>query len=170
MVESLKLVKSWVKYNEATHFPIQNIPFGIGFSKKLNSVFGVTRIGDYIVNLSYLESNNLLNNENFTFNSSSQLFNRNSLNHFIEQGKTISNSIRQKLINLFDLKNEFNSNLILPSFHEISDIELRVPVQIGDYTDFYSSRNHAYNVGKILRPDNPLQPNWHHLPVGYHGI
>jgi len=50
------------------------------------------------------------------------------------------------------------------------DVQMKVPIKIGDYTDFYSSKNHAYNVGVMFRgPDNALQPNWVHLPVGYHG-
>jgi len=91
------------------------------------------------------------------------------LNHFIDLGKKATSSVRQKLIQLFTegaKEEEHVKKSLIPH----SEVTMLLPVKVGNYTDFYSSKNHAFNLGSILRgPDNALQPNWVHLPVGYHG-
>jgi fumarylacetoacetase len=101
------------------------------------------------------------------------VFRKGSLNPFIKEGKKITNAVRQHLIKLFSKENEstfsdqkLKAKLLIPA----SEVKMLLPVKIGDYTDFYSSIDHATNVGKMFRdPANALLPNWKHLPVGYHG-
>ena len=90
------------------------------------------------------------------------VFEKDTLNDFISLGKGISNAVRERI----ESSSDFSE---IRMYHE-DDIELHLPVHIGDYTDFYSSEQHAYNVGVMFRdPDNALLPNWKHIPVGYHG-
>ena len=96
--------------------------------------------------------------------------NKKNLNVFLESNKTIWRAVRDRIAEVFDQNNTMNpedQDIILCP---ISDITMVMPVKVGDYTDFYSSRQHAYNVGCMFRdPDNALLPNWLHIPVGYHG-
>nr|HMP30387.1 fumarylacetoacetase [Saprospiraceae bacterium] len=90
------------------------------------------------------------------------VFEKDTLNDFISLGKGITNAVRERIESSFDFSE-------IRMYHE-DDIELHLPVHIGDYTDFYSSEQHAYNVGVMFRdPDNALLPNWKHISVGYHG-
>ena len=101
------------------------------------------------------------------------MFMQDTLNDFISDGKKTWRLVRNRLAELFD---ETNPTLRDNKEHrevvifKVEDIEMLLPVQIGDYTDFYSSKEHATNVGKMFRdPENALLPNWLHIPVGYHG-
>jgi fumarylacetoacetase len=96
-----------------------------------------------------------------------------TLNDFISDGKKTWRLVRNRLAELFDetnpllRDNEEHKEIII---FDVKDIEMQLPVLIGDYTDFYSSKEHATNVGKMFRdPENALLPNWLHIPVGYHG-
>ena len=167
-MDTKKTLKSWVKYDDNSHFPIQNIPFGVCITKQ-NQTICCSRIGDFIIDLSFLEENDFLNTESFKHEKNNKIFNKKHLNHFIALGKKITNSVRDRIIQLFNI-DYLTQNLIQPSLIPLSNVTMKLPVKIGDYTDFYSSKNHAYNLGCILRgPENALQPNWTHLPVGYHG-
>ncbi|MCC6816072.1 MAG: fumarylacetoacetase [Saprospiraceae bacterium] len=159
-------LKSWVSGSNDSFFPIQNLPLGV-FSTKENGMKRIcSRIGDYVIDLSLLHEEKFLNIQSIQQSHLKNEF----LNDLIRLGKNVSTELRNQLIELFS--NEGNSgltNLIkcLISIHECS---LHLPIQIGDYTDFYSSREHATNVGIMFRdPANALMPNWLHLPVGYHG-
>jgi fumarylacetoacetase len=161
---------SWIQYNTETEtFPIQNIPFGVcKFSE--NKFACCTRISNKVINLHTLETSNLLNSEFFKYNENNKIFNEKNLNSFIELGKNTWKAIRNSVQNIFSNKSFENNEQVLSSIHDISNVEMMLPVKIGDYTDFYSSKNHAFNMGAIIRgPENALQPNWVHLPVGYHG-
>ena len=164
-------MKSYVKVNPESHFSIQNIPFGIFKTRADNNPRAGTRIGDYVVDLSVLQKNGLLNDclpENAV-----DVFNGNSLNKFMELDKGISSSVRKRIQTLLkndcdEIKN--NDSILNKLLIPVDECIMLMPVQIGDYTDFYSSKEHATNVGIMFRgKENALMPNWLHLPVGYHG-
>ncbi len=166
--------KSWIKYDKNSDFPIQNIPFGVFRNKNSKGLLAETsigtRIGNTVINLSALEELGHLDKtslEKGTFEKAK------NLNLFLKQTKKTWRNVRDRIAELFDENNtEFkkqikNTKNILFS---IGDVILIMPIDIGDYTDFYSSKDHAMNVGKMFRdPENALLPNWLHIPVGYHG-
>ena len=154
-------LKTWLEVSKDSDFPVQNIPFGIAFIKK-NKV-AVSRIGNTVINLSKLYDLGA-----FSGIISENHFNKEFLNDFLKRNKTDWRSVRNKISEIFT--NENNKEIYKSSLHNIQDVEMCMPVKVGDYTDFYSSRQHAYNVGCMFRdPDNALLPNWLHIPVGYHG-
>jgi len=164
-------LSSWIEYNTETEsFPIQNIPFGVCKTSK-NEIFCCSRISNFVINLSELESSGLLNSENFKLDKNNQVFNKGELNSFIDLGRSVWKDIRKSLQNIFSNKEFQNNENVKKSLIKIQEVVMVMPVKCGDYTDFYSSKNHAFNMGAILRgPENALQPNWVHIPVGYHGI
>jgi len=128
-----------------------------------------TRIGNKIVDLSLLAENNYFDDLNFDVS----VFYEDKLNSFMELGKDICRKVRTRIVEIFTIENEdLQHNAILRSqvLFDIDEVEMLLPVRIGDYTDFYSSIEHATNVGIMFRnPNNALLPNWRHLPIGYHG-
>ncbi len=169
--------KSFIEYSPDSHFPIQNIPFGV-FYPKLDHTQRPrcsTRIGDFVVDLDYLEQKGFFNGPLFSKlykNGTENIFAQKSLNSFMKLGKKYWIEARETLQKLLssdsDLKKDMETRNF--AFYHYKDVIMCLPSQIGDYTDFYSSKNHAYNVGCILRgKDNALQPNWVHVPIGYHG-
>lgn len=159
-------LKSWISYSEDHGFPIQNLPLGVYSvghgSKRICSI-----IGDQIIDLRGLFESQLLRINEIQNNELAQEY----LNALIALGKGVTRSIRKELSHLFtqdaspSIQESCKKHLI-----PIQDVQLHVPIEIGDYTDFYSSKEHAYNVGVMFRdPANALLPNWLHLPVGYHG-
>eukprot|EP00461_Guttulinopsis_vulgaris_P001235 UN01235 len=160
---------SWVEYKADSQFPIQNLPYGV-FSTKDNTTkrIGVA-IGDYVLDLSVLAQNGIFDDA-----AVAAAFQKDSLNDFMGLGKAVWKATRQVLIAVLtkdDAKSiENNAELKAKALILQSDVDMHLPARIGDYTDFYASKNHAYNVGVMFRgPDNALQPNWTWLPVGYHG-
>ena len=152
--------RSFIEVSSDSHFPIQNLPYGI-FSTKENPNSRVcTRLGDFVIDLAMLDEENL-------FGKQYHLFNEASLNKFMSAGKDVWKEIRQRLTML--LSSDQNPPK-KEAVHFIQNVQLHLPVNIGDYTDFYASREHATNVGAMFRgKENALMPNWLHLPVGYHG-
>jgi fumarylacetoacetase len=142
-------------------FTIANIPFGI-FSVNNSSKRVATIIGNQVVDLFELAELGYFDG----FEIDKKVFENDFLNDFIALGKTNTNAIRKHLqILLKDLR-----NLPRTVFHADNLVELHLPIRIGDYTDFYSSEQHATNVGTMFRdPKNALLPNWKHIPVAYHG-
>ena len=159
--------KSWITYNEDSDFPIQNIPFG-AFRLKNEQIHIATIIGDTVISLTMLEELEYFKNTSLLPNT----FNKN-LNKFLKQGKATWREIRDHIAILFDRNNpdlQQNSSHHKVILYKLENIELIKSIDIGDYTDFYSSKDHATNVGKMFRdPENALLPNWLHIPVGYHG-
>ena len=157
-------MKSWLKVSSKSDFSIYNLPFGIFSTNKKNKRIGVA-IGDHVVDLDACNSLDLFKD----LNIESHVFKNSFLNNFIELGKEITSKVREILQSELTNDNSLikhNSNCIIP----IDTVEMHLPVNIGDYTDFYSSIEHASNIGSMFRdPSNPLLPNWKHLPVGYHG-
>ncbi|MGF1559585.1 MAG: fumarylacetoacetase [Flavobacteriaceae bacterium] len=159
---------SWLKVPEDSDFPIQNIPFGVFLTRDDIITIG-TRIGDHAIDLGALHQLGYFEGIPLT----DDIFLQDNLNDFISDGKKTWRAVRNRISELFDsnnttLKNnESHKKVVLFAMEEI---EMKLPVQIGDYTDFYSSKEHATNVGTMFRdPDNALMPNWLHIPVGYHG-
>lgn len=161
-------MKSFVEYNSSSDFSIHNIPFGVAvFNKEYVSC--CTRIGDQIVDLATLYD---LGYFNEIKGLEDNVFDAYDLNDFIELGKPITNAVRLKIQELL-LENSLLSKdekTIEDSFYEVDEVEMIMPVHVPNYTDFYSSIEHATNVGKLFRdPANALLPNWKYIPVGYHG-
>ena len=152
---------SWISVPENNDFPIQNIPFGIA---EFNGVkAGVSRIGDTAINLSVLFEAGI-----FEGILAHNCFDESTLNSFLKLEKATWRAVRNRISEVFT--NEMDEDLQAQCLSPISNVSMCMPVKVGDYTDFYSSRQHAYNVGCMFRdPNNALLPNWLHIPVGYHG-
>ncbi len=162
-------MKSWIDVPAGSDFPLQNIPFGI-FSIKDATPRPGTRIGDTIIDLSALADYGYFDALGIEDLS---VFYQPVLNDMIALGKATTRSIRERLMEIFseaypELKDDRETRDAV--LHQASEVRMHLPVFIGDYTDFYSSEEHATNVGKMFRdPANALLPNWKHIPVGYHG-
>lgn len=158
-------LKSWVEVSADSDFSIHNIPFGI-YSDDNVKHHVCSAIGEYIIDLFELESQDLLDIDR-------AVFDQKYLNAFIELGKPVTNKIRTRLIEILsDEKSVLRTDkkLFDAVFKKQNSVKMLMPVQVGDYTDFYSSIDHATNIGTMIRdPKNALMPNWKHLPVGYHG-
>src|ERR1043165_8413476 len=161
-------LKSWVEVKPGSDFPIQNLPFGIFKTKDSSPRVGVA-IGDYILDLAAVANAGLFKSINFDTGILSQ----NVLNSFISLGKPVTNAVRELVSDLLNAGNrelQENAGLRMKALVKQSDAQMLMPVYVPNYTDFYSSREHATNVGTMFRdPANALIPNWLHLPVGYHG-
>lgn len=160
--------KTWLNVPKDSDFPIQNIPFGVFLTRDDIITIG-TRIGDYAIDLGALHQLGYFKDIPLT----DDIFLQDSLNDFISDGQKTWRAVRNRISEIFDISNdelkgnEGHREAVLFSMDEV---EMQLPVQIGDYTDFYSSKEHATNVGRMFRdPDNALLPNWLHIPVGYHG-
>ena len=161
-------LESWVAVPKDSDFPIQNLPLGIFKTDSLKPRVGV-RIGDSILDLKTLHVLGYLDNLPFTLD----MFDTPVLNGLMKKGKLATRRLRDRISDLLNKENtELQNNV-----HHVEQVlideafaEVLMPIEIGDYTDFYSSREHATNVGTMFRdPDNALLPNWLHIPVGYHG-
>ncbi len=161
-------LRSWLPVPEHSDFPIQNIPFGVFLTRDDIITIG-TRIGDYAIDLGALHQLGYFKDIPLT----DDIFLQDTLNDFISDGKKTWRLVRNRISELFEKNNQelqANKDHQKIVLFTLDEIEMQLPVQIGDYTDFYSSKEHATNVGKMFRdPENALLPNWLHLPVGYHG-
>ena len=161
-------LKSWVKVTPGTDFPIQNLPFGIFKTRYLTPVAGVA-IGDFVLDLVYLHENGFFDGLGLP----PGLFNQKYLNDFFALGRKKVGEMRGRISELLRHDNdELRNNVAAKEIALIpmAETQIMIPVQIPNYTDFYSSEEHAINVGSMFRdPKNALLPNWKHLPVGYHG-
>ena len=160
--------KSWIEVSKESDFPIQNIPFGV-FLTRENVVTVGTRIGNFAIDLGALQQLNYFEDIELT----DDMFMQDTLNDFISDGQKTWRLVRNRIADIFDAKNpklQDNTEHRKIVIFNIDEVEMQLPVLIGDYTDFYSSKEHATNVGKMFRdPENALLPNWLHIPVGYHG-
>jgi len=155
---------SWIEVSSESDFPIQNIPFG-SFKKKNSEPCVGSRIGDYVIDLNTLQNLNYF--EGISLNKGVFVGN---LNAFLKLEKSIWREVRDRIADVFDENKSMNKEHIDLILSHIKEVKMCMPVIVGDYTDFYSSRQHAYNVGCMFRdPNNALLPNWLHMPVGYHG-
>ena len=160
--------KSWLKVEKNSDFPIQNIPFGVFLTKDDITTIG-TRIGDYVIDLAAFHLLGYFEGIPLT----DDMFMQDSLNDFISDGRTTWRLVRNRIAKVFDNENpklKENKSHKGKIIFNVKEVEMLLPVEIGDYTDFYSSKEHATNVGTMFRdPKNALMPNWLHIPVGYHG-
>ena len=161
-------LKSWINIDKHSDFRIQNIPFGI-FRKKGGTPRAATRFGDTVIDLYALAKYKVFEGLGVDV----EVFNQPALNDFIALGKPYWRSVRDRLSEIFEENNSIirdNPAAKSEVLHPIQSVEMLLPVAVGDYTDFYSSIEHATNVGIMFRdPENALMPNWKHIPVGYHG-
>lgn len=157
-------LKTWADVPKNSDFPIQNLPFGIFSTAKKSARVGVA-IGSKIVDLFELSKTGLIEIEESVVNN---LY----LNDLMALGKPFASKLRNRIAELLsedndELKDSVHRGNVMVNMKQAT---MHMPVKIGDYTDFYSSEDHARNVGTMFRdPDNALLPNWKHLPVGYHG-
>ncbi|MDT0633101.1 fumarylacetoacetase [Rubrivirga litoralis] len=151
-------------------FGLHNLPYGVFSHGDGGARVGV-RLGDYVVDLAALETHGLVAAAGA---GRAPVFSQPALNAFMALGPDAWSAVRERLQDLLSDSGDpalreggaVREAAVLP----LADVTMHLPARIGDYTDFYSSRQHATNVGTMFRgPENALKPNWLHLPVGYHG-
>lgn len=161
-------LKSWVEVRPGSDFPIQNLPFGIFQTADTQPRVGVA-IGDYVLDLKMLAHEGFLD----SLQIPESIFAQPYLNDLMAYGKEKTRALRNRLADLLSDENEDlrdEEDLLPDLLVPMKEAQMLMPVRVGDYTDFYSSKEHATNVGTMFRdPANALLPNWLHLPVGYHG-
>lgn len=164
-----EMLKSFIPVSEYSHFPIENLPYG-AYRTGEGEIHLCSAIGAYIVDLFVLEEEGFFDGP---FLKDKNVFQESTLNHFMSMGKKAWSEARNTLQKILsenhpDLQND--KALRQRVFLLQNEVEMVLPVRIGDYTDFYSSEQHARNVGSMFRdPEKALLPNWKHVPVGYHG-
>jgi fumarylacetoacetase len=162
-------LKSFIEVAPDSHFPIQNLPFGIFKAGQGPARVGVA-IGDLVLDLSVLEGAGHFPSPAF---QKGRVFSESALNGFLALGRPAWRQAREVIQHLLasdtaTLRDD--AELRARAFHAQSEVAMQLPARIGDYTDFYSSYHHAHNVGTMLRgAENALMPNWKWLPVAYHG-
>jgi fumarylacetoacetase len=160
-------LRSWVDVAEDSDFPIRNLPYGVFRRPGEPRRVGVA-IGERILDLAEVTRAGLLHGLGLP----EDVFERDHLNDFMACGRAVWRDTRRRVS---ELLTEGNDELRQAGLTETTlvhrvDAELLLPIAIGDYVDFYSSIEHASNMGRMFRPDTePLLPNWRWLPVGYHG-
>ena len=172
MVKNIKAndssLKSWLEISRESDFPIQNLPFGIYSTKNKTKRVGVA-IGNQILDLSQLLKLGYLDSLSFC----EHCFSNEYLNRMMGHGKLEIRDLRNRISELLNVENpelSQNKEAVAKVLDLQIESEMHLPVKIGDYTDFYSSEQHAFNVGSMFRdPANALLPNWKHIPVAYHG-
>jgi fumarylacetoacetase len=159
-------VESFIPIAEDSDFTLYNIPFGLFRIGAYTAA--CTRVGDTVIDLSVCQNYDVFNEMKLP----EGIFNQSSLNEFIRLGKKMTGEVRKRIQKALMTGGYLDQEYFKtsPLLYAFDEVEMLLPLQIGDYTDFYSSREHATNVGKMFRdPANALLPNWLHLPVGYHG-
>ncbi|KAI9599233.1 fumarylacetoacetate hydrolase [Syncephalis fuscata] len=167
-------LQSFIQVSPDSDFPIQNLPWGI-FSTVHNPTPrpGVA-IGDYVVDMNALAASGLIEKHVPELGEKAlHVFSQSTLNAFMSLGKPIWQATRRFLQHILSVDEPVlrdNTTLRQKALISLSSVKMHLPVEIGDYTDFYASKEHATNVGIMFRgKENALMPNWTHLPVGYHG-
>jgi fumarylacetoacetase len=160
-------LESWVtSANGHPHFPIQNLPWGVFQPHERAPARVGVAIGDFVLDVSALGECGALNR---TIANACQ---SDSLNALMRLEPSLWSHARAQLSHFLAISHPKAQNFAKEAakwLTPISQVWLHLPFQIGDYTDFYASRHHAMNVGKLFRPDNPLLPNYDHVPIAYHG-
>jgi fumarylacetoacetase len=157
-------MNNWLDVPDHHDFSIYNLPYGICSTPDTRPRAGMA-FGDHVIDLTAMAEKGWLDGTGTSLES----LEKDTLNDYIRQGKKITNAVRKRVQHLLSDENsplKGHMDVLIPK----SEVTMHMPVRIGDYTDFYSSIEHATNVGKMFRdPDNALLPNWKHIPVGYHG-
>lgn len=167
-LQQAKELQSWVPIPNDSDFPLFNLPLGV-FSRDGEAVSCGTRIGDTAIDLSALQQLGYFD----AIDLPDGVFMQDTLNDFIALGKDVHRAWRKEMIALFSADEgrlRDNEAHRVDALFNMSEVEMMMPVFVQDYTDFYSSKEHATNVGIMFRgKENALMPNWLHIPVGYHG-
>ncbi|MCH8545848.1 MAG: fumarylacetoacetase [Cryomorphaceae bacterium] len=167
-LQQAKELQSWVPIPNDSDFPLFNLPLGV-FSRDGEAVSCGTRIGDTAIDLSALQQLGYFD----AIDLPDDVFMQDTLNDFIALGKDVHRAWRKEMIALFSADEgrlRDNEAHRVDALFNVSEVEMMMPVFVQDYTDFYSSKEHATNVGIMFRgKENALMPNWLHIPVGYHG-
>jgi fumarylacetoacetase len=162
-------LQSFIEIAPDSHFPLENLPFGIFKPRNGTARIGVA-LGEYVVDLAELSRAEMFSDLS---PDKAAATTRNSLNEFLSLGRSAWRAVREKLQHLLAAETPAlrdNAGLRERVFHRQRDVIMELPARIGNYTDFYSSYHHAHNLGTMLRgPQNALMPNWKWLPVAYHG-
>jgi fumarylacetoacetase len=153
-------MSSWVEGAAGSPYDVDNLPYGV-FSRPGEAPRVGVRVGEWVLDVSPVAA--------AEWQDVHHLFERGSLNALMAEGRTLAISVRRWVTGL--LTDETRRDLVEAHLVPLADVTLHLPIEVGDYVDFYASLDHASNVGRIFRPDQepPLLPNWRHLPVGYHG-
>jgi fumarylacetoacetase len=152
-------VTTWYEVPEGSPFPVENLPYGVFAFEDEQPRVGVA-LGDQVVDLAPLAAAEGLDG--------GHVFEAPVLNEFMALGRPAWTAVRAWLREL--LTHEGYRDLVESHLLPLAEVQLQLPFEVADYVDFYSSEQHATNVGRIFRPDaEPLTPNWRHLPIGYHG-
>ena len=160
-----ELIETWLEVAHDSDFSIYNLPFGIFSTEKTSARVGVA-LGEWVVDLTLLAEKGIFDGLDFD----PSVLSAPVLNPLMAAGADVRRGLRKALQDFFAIKNKAHKLEKETFLYPQSAVTLHLPVQIGDYTDFYSSEAHARNVGMMFRdPDNALLPNWKHVPVGYHG-
>src|SRR5262245_21422380 len=158
-------LKSWVSVPADSHFPIQNLP--LGAFRRAGEIHAGVAIGREILDVTVLERERALDPDLMP------LLCEETLNDFLAAGPSAWSALRDRVSQLLRADEPAlrdDARLREVALVAQADVQMVLPINVGDYTDFYSSKEHAHNVGSMLRgPDNALMPNWVHLPVAYHG-
>jgi len=159
------IARSWVEHaNGHRDFPLQNLPLGI-FSRPGQAPRSGVAIGDAILDLEAVLAAGLFNGAAKAAVEATQ---GGALNAFFALGRPARVALRERLLGLLAEGSE-HQGALQAALYPASDCTLHLPAKVGDYTDFYVGIQHATNVGKLFRPDNPLLPNYKYVPIGYHG-
>jgi len=158
--------RAWVESANVpgTDFPIQNLPLGVFDRGKALTCIGVA-IGDRIFDLSSAAENNCISGID---EITEEALMDEPLNLLMALGRERWSALRKSVFDLLREGSEARAD-VEKFLVKQSDVQMLLPAVIGDYTDFYASIYHATNVGSMFRPDNPLLPNYKHVPIGYHG-
>ncbi len=163
------MLKSFIEVGKDSHFPIQNLPFGVFRTTRRSPRIGVA-IGDFVLDLKESQDMGYFRDIQ---DLSEHVFSETYLNAFMSTGRAVWSAVRRRCQEILGEESvevrdnpELRTRMLVP----MDSVTMLMPVRIGDYTDFYASLEHATRVGSMFRgPDNALQPNWRHLPVAYHG-
>ncbi|SDW93266.1 fumarylacetoacetate hydrolase [Lutibacter oricola] len=159
-------LKSWLDVDKQSDFPIQNIPFGVFITKDDIITIG-TRIGEYAIDLGAFHQLGYFDDVPLT----DDMFMQDSLNDFIADGRKTWRLVRNKISEVFEINNsklKDNAKHKEVIIFDVNEVEMLLPIDIGDFTDFISSKNHAQNVAKMFNLKNgTLESNWHHMPLGF---
>ncbi|KAF2034925.1 fumarylacetoacetate hydrolase FahA [Setomelanomma holmii] len=168
-------LRSWFSIPQGSHFSLANIPFGVISTASSTSPRVAVAIGDHALDLEVFAANNGFSALS-TIQPHQAVFSEPSLNAFAALGRPIHSVVRKYIQSVLFAQTPYpdvlknNASLQKQALIPLKDIKAHLPFRIGDYTDFFAGMNHAYNCGVIFRgPQNALQPNYKHLPVGYHG-
>jgi fumarylacetoacetase len=172
---TMSTLRSWLGIPRGSHFSLANIPFGIISTASSKTPRVAVAIGDHALDLEIFAANNGFSALS-TIQPHQAVFSQPTLNAFAALGRPIHSVVRKYIQSVLAEDTPYpevlktNPSLQKQAIYPLKEVQTHLPFKIGDYTDFYAGLNHAYNVGVLFRgPSNALQPNYKHLPVGYHG-